>query len=176
MPLTLIDSMSENKKPQYLLNLPQVTRSVEESHTKRKRRYHYSSYDSSFLEPAERLAPIGAGISNHDDRAAEEEQTQLPLEQIKSNSKNMRSSISEPLSSRKLVFERRPRHKTREDLYEPKKKKIRGEKQLEERPVRKRREKKGDRKKAAKRAGENLMKTFTSKSIAKGRLTVSLMK
>jgi hypothetical protein len=44
----------------------------------------------------------------------------------------------------------------------------------EERIPRKKREKKGDRKKAAKKAGEDLMINFSSKSIGQERLTVGV--
>ncbi|KAH8602601.1 hypothetical protein B0O99DRAFT_499007, partial [Bisporella sp. PMI_857] len=68
------------------------------------------------------------------------------------------------------AFEKRPRHKTREDLYEPKKKDsgiYPTEKLIKKKP-----EKKGDRRKVAQKSGEDLMNNFSSKSIAQDRLTM----
>jgi hypothetical protein len=71
------------------------------------------------------------------------------------------------------TFKKRDRHKTREDRYEPKKKKHQSEKQDGERKWKKKREKKGDKKKAARKAGEDIMNNFSSKSVAQNRLTVN---
>lgn len=78
-------------------------------------------------------------------------------------------------SAHQEVFEKRARHKTREDRYEPKKEKKSFEgKDWEKRP-RTKRAKKGDEKRAARKAGENLINNFTSKSIRQERLTVNIM-
>ena len=71
------------------------------------------------------------------------------------------------------TFERRPRHKTREDKYEPKKKeKKRNEASVDKSSSRKR-EKKNGRKKAAKKPGDELIQNFSSNNISQDRLTVS---
>lgn len=73
------------------------------------------------------------------------------------------------------TFEKRARHKTREDRYEPKKGGRKFDKDDREKRPRKKREKKGDKKKTAKKAGEDLVNNFSSKSIAQERLTVSTL-
>ncbi|KUJ24030.1 uncharacterized protein LY89DRAFT_553327, partial [Mollisia scopiformis] len=68
-------------------------------------------------------------------------------------------------------FERRARHKTREDKYEPRKVDKKVKKDGTERKPRKKIEK-SDRKKAARKSGEDLMNNFSSKSIGQDRLTI----
>jgi hypothetical protein len=70
-------------------------------------------------------------------------------------------------------FEKRARHKTREDRYEPKKEEKNFDRKDGEKRPRTKRAKKGDGKRAARKAGEDLMNNFTSKSIGQERLTVS---
>jgi len=91
-----------------------------------------------------------------------------------SSSASEREDHSALQSSTKEVFEKRTRHKAREDLYEPIKKYKSSRKDSEEKSRRKKKEKKSDRRKAAKRAGEDLMHNFSSKSIGQDRLTVSI--
>lgn len=72
----------------------------------------------------------------------------------------------------KEVFEKRARHKTREDRYEPKEANKKEGKNIEIKRSVSKREKKSDRRKAAKKAGEDLMNNFISKNIGQERLTV----
>jgi hypothetical protein len=106
----------------------------------------------------------------------EEEESDRPRKKPKtvvSVAETSTSSSASP-TPKQETFERRARHKTREDRYEPKKKVKKRSKDGEERSLRKKREKKGDRKKAAKKAGEGLMRNFSSKSIGQERLTVGV--
>jgi hypothetical protein len=88
-------------------------------------------------------------------------------------SQDVHSSISGPSQVQidSKAFEKRARHKTREDKYEPKKKQ--SKKPNPDKPTRKRREKKGDQKKAARKASESLKDNFNSNKIGQERLTVS---
>ncbi|PQE19979.1 ariadne RING finger protein [Rutstroemia sp. NJR-2017a BVV2] len=85
---------------------------------------------------------------------------------------DVHSSISGPSQVQvdSKAFEKRARHKTREDKYEPKKKQ--SKKPNPEKPTRKRREKKGDKRKAARKASESLKDNFNSNKIGQERLTV----
>ncbi|QSZ29146.1 hypothetical protein DSL72_003657 [Monilinia vaccinii-corymbosi] len=75
-------------------------------------------------------------------------------------------SVAQP---KQETFEKRARHKTREDRYETKRKV--GKADVVEKPIRMRREKKGDRRKAARKASEDLMNNFASNKIGQDRLT-----
>jgi hypothetical protein len=72
------------------------------------------------------------------------------------------------------IFEKRPRHKPREDRYEPKKKVEKRSKDGEEKGPRKKKEQKGNRKRAAKKSGEDLVRNFSSRSIGQERITASV--
>lgn len=84
------------------------------------------------------------------------------------------TSLSDHSSHPKETFEKRARHKTKEDRYESKKKRHRSEKTVEKkRSTTKPEKKRGDRKKTAKKAGEDFIHNISSKSIGQERLTVS---
>lgn len=89
------------------------------------------------------------------------------------NSNSSSSKYEEAKPSHEL-FVRRPRHKTREDRYDVKKKK----KSKSNQPVigrkQEKKAKKNDRKKAASKANKDLIKNFTSESIDQERLSVSI--
>lgn len=72
------------------------------------------------------------------------------------------------------TFEKRKRHKTREDRYEPAKKIKKSCPDVKKKKNKHKKEKRGDRRKAAKKAGEDLIRKFSSKSIGNDRLTVRL--
>lgn len=141
----------------------------------RKKRKRHTSSDSSLLdaparpklqpfrEPDEKIGEPG--------RVGKSPQSRKKLEADLSVLGDSNYSIS---PQKQDTFEKRARHKTREDLYEPKKKKEKKSRKNgdEQRPKQKR-QKKGDRKKAAKKASENLMHNFQSKNIGQERLTVS---
>ncbi|KAB8299082.1 hypothetical protein EYC80_001203 [Monilinia laxa] len=76
------------------------------------------------------------------------------------------SSVVQP---KQEPFEKRARHKTREDRYDTQKRISRVE--ITKKPIKRRREKRGDRKKAARRASEELMNNFASSKIGQDRLT-----
>ncbi|TEY40393.1 hypothetical protein BOTCAL_0433g00030 [Botryotinia calthae] len=80
------------------------------------------------------------------------------------------SSGSSVMQPKQETFEKRARHKTREDRYDTKGKRDKAE--AVDKPLRTRREKRGDRKKAAKKASEDLMSNFASNKIGQDRLTV----
>lgn len=141
----------------------------------RKKRKHHASSDSSLLE-----APVGVlpqplrGSDIKTENPTREPCSNHHRKKRKREASVFGTSISSASPNPKQeIFERRPRHKTREDRYEPKKKAKKGSKD-EERRLKKKKEKKGDRKKAAKKAGEDLMRNFSSKRISQERLTVGL--
>ncbi|KAF7959558.1 hypothetical protein EAE96_001174 [Botrytis aclada] len=83
------------------------------------------------------------------------------------------TSISSRLSvvqPKQETFEKRARHKTRVDRYDTTRKSNKAE--AVDKPIRTRREKRGDRTRAAKKASEDLMSNFASKKIGQDRLTV----
>ncbi|KAF7894120.1 hypothetical protein EAF00_007634 [Botryotinia globosa] len=80
------------------------------------------------------------------------------------------SSRSSVVQLKQETFEKRARHKTREDRYDTKRKSDKAE--AVDKPIRTRREKRGDRKTAARKASKDLMSNFASNKIGKDRLTV----
>jgi hypothetical protein len=84
-------------------------------------------------------------------------------------------NVSQDSPQKEEIFEKRQRHKTKADRYDT----VKVLKQLveEEKIVRKKvkKAKRGDIAKAAKKAGEDLMRSFTSKNIGQARLTVSFL-
>ena len=144
---------------------------TQQQHSSKQKHRHRSSSDSSLLQPLTRI-----------DSKSRKEESKLhpdPRERFVSHPTKKRKAASSDSTSlagsnaRPEIFERRDRHKTREDRYEPKKKKHKSEKRDKERKPRKTREKKGDKKKAEKKAGEKLMHNFSSKKVSQDRLTVS---
>lgn len=93
-------------------------------------------------------------------------------QRLASSDSGVSSHLASPAPP-KETFEKRPRHKTREDKYEPKKKEKEEKNRVSEgKSSRKKREKSGDRRKAAKKAGDELIQNFSSKNIAQDRLTI----
>lgn len=140
----------------------------------RAKRRHNSSSDSSLLEPAVTPKRPSWILEERNGKSqVSREETSFPPSQKKRKvaTSTVESSMS-PIIPQE-TFEKRARHKTREDLYDPKRKRKRGNKNDEEKKLVTKRTKKGDGKKAAKKAGEDLMNNFTSKSIGQDRLTVS---
>ncbi|KAF7926718.1 uncharacterized protein EAE97_010227 [Botrytis byssoidea] len=80
------------------------------------------------------------------------------------------SSRSSVVQLKQETFEKRARHKTREDRYDTKRKSNKVE--AVDKSIRTRREKRGDRSKAARKASKDLMSNFASNKIGKDRLTV----
>ncbi|ESZ95841.1 hypothetical protein SBOR_3783 [Sclerotinia borealis F-4128] len=79
------------------------------------------------------------------------------------------SSQSSVVQPKQETFEKRARHKTREDRYDTKQRSRKAE--VVEKPIKMRREKKGDRKRAARKASEDLMNNFASNKLGQDRLT-----
>jgi hypothetical protein len=143
----------------------------------RRKRKHHTSSDSSLLEVPVRQRPQPPRRSDlKTESPAGGEESDRPRKKPKTVVSVAGTSTSSSASPtpKQETFEKRARHKTREDRYEPKKKVKKRSKDGEERIPRKKREKKGDRKKAAKKAGEDLMINFSSKSIGQERLTVGV--
>lgn len=142
-----------------------------------RKRKHNTSSDSSLLEapigPKPKWQPRTISHLQTGYPAREEEPAQPRKKQKTKNSVSGTSASSVSLTPKKETFEKRARHKTREDRYEPKEKVKKCRNDEECKRPRKKREKKGDRKRAAKKAGEDLMRNFSSKSIGQNRLTVS---
>lgn len=132
------------------------------------------SSESSFLERGH--APE-AKTNTKKRRHADDSFDPETVSHHESNRKRKRSltpsvEVRSPSRDRpKETFERRARHKTKEDRYEPK---SRTEKQGKERKSKPRTEKKGERRKASKKTGEDLMRNFESKYIGNDRLTASI--
>jgi hypothetical protein len=151
---------------------------IADTHMRSKlKRRHDSSSDSSLLEVAikPKLHPLGRERSEHNITEEQEAPSIQPKKKRKFVSSDSGAFDESSVSStpREGNFEKRARHKTREERYEPKEKKSRNSDRVGERKRSKtRREKRGDRKKRAKRAGEELMYNFSSNSIGQERLTV----
>jgi hypothetical protein len=133
-----------------------------DSKTSTKRRRRNSSSDSSLLENVvtSKLYGKQGNLLLH-----------LPVKRKAEESDTETSVLS---NHRRETFEKRPRHKTREDLYEPKNRKKNCQPSGREKRERTNREKKRDRKRASRRAGHDLMQNFSSDNIAQDRLTVRI--
>jgi hypothetical protein len=142
----------------------------------RKKRPHNSSSDSSLLEIAVR--PKSAPLVREDTTAAGSKRRgeRSKTYHKKRKTEPLEMALSSGSENHQETFEKRARHKTRDNLYEPKEKKKqkRSEKIASTKRSTSRREIKSDKRKAAKRAGENLMQNFSSKSIGQERLTVRM--
>lgn len=140
----------------------------------RRKRRRNSSSDSSLLEPV--VTPKKTGRSPGERNRWSQirrEESSSPPDREKRKAVTLIVDSSTGPSIPQETFEKRARHRTREDLYDPKRKRKRADKNDEEEKPMTKRTKKGDGKKAAKRAGEDLMNNFTSNRIGQDRLTVS---
>ncbi|RDW67841.1 hypothetical protein BP6252_09237 [Coleophoma cylindrospora] len=145
----------------------------------RKRKY---STDSSLLDAIVIPASLRAGAEQQPRQHWEHKsglgspnkrrhiETAESLSPSSVSSKSASSGLKKAKQTHEL-FERRPRHKTRENLYEVKDKKQKSNQPLMARKKSKS-QKKNDRKKATRKANEELMQTFTSKSIDQERLSL----
>lgn len=142
-----------------------------------KQKGHASS-DSSLLQPVYARtetrhgklipAPESGHGEQHRRPSGKSSKKRNQLEIYSSSSDNQSESDE---VQHKETFEKRKRHKTKTDRYEPKKK---AKPIVEEKNVVKKvkKFKRGDAAKASRKAGEDLVRSFTSKSIAQERLTV----
>ncbi|PBP19596.1 hypothetical protein BUE80_DR009575 [Diplocarpon rosae] len=136
----------------------------------RGKRRHKSSSDSSLLEVP--MRPQTTRLKRDDPHPTISKRRDQPTFRKKQKMPHSDHGSSSHASSHnppRETFEKRARHKTREDRYEPKKKEERSEKTGE---ARKKRENRGDRRRAAKKSGEKLMQNFSSKNVARDRLTM----
>ncbi|RDW73929.1 hypothetical protein BP5796_07371 [Coleophoma crateriformis] len=141
-----------------------------------------SSMDSSLLEAIVIPASLRAGAEQQPRQHWEHKSGPISpnrrrkIETAESRSSSSVSSKSASSGLKKAkqtheAFERRPRHKTRENVYEVKDKKRKLDQPLKARKKSKN-QKKNDRKKATRKANEELMQTFTSKNIDQERLSL----
>ena len=142
----------------------------------RRKRKHHTSSDSSLLEVCVRPKldpPTGSDLES--EHAAQREVSDRTRKRRRTEGFVSEAITSASISStpKQETFEKRARHKTREDRYESKKTAGKRAEDGHDKKPRKKKEKRGDRKKAAKKAGEDLMRNFSSKSIGQERLTVS---
>lgn len=93
-------------------------------------------------------------------------------EQLEASSTTDDSQSESDQPQRKETFEKRSRHKTKEDRYESKK--TRKHVVEDDKPAKKKtiKVKRGDAAKASRKAGEDLINGFRSKNVAQDRLTV----
>ncbi|KAG0650761.1 hypothetical protein D0Z07_2736 [Hyphodiscus hymeniophilus] len=135
---------------------------------KQKRR-HRSSSDSSLIEPV--LKPEPNLRKNELKPHVEKREEPVSHQAKKRKDASSESESTAESHARRENFTKRDRHKTRDDRYEPRKKKHKSDKQDGERNPKKRREKKGDKGRASKKAGEELMNKFSSEKVSQDRLT-----
>jgi hypothetical protein len=139
----------------------------------RKRQRRNSSSDSSLLI---------AGITTMADplirdkipnKYGEGEKAQQQL-QMGNRAEMPHANTSDHAYNDQETFAKRPRRKTRQDLYNPKDQNRDSELHRQEKRPRTRGDKKIERKKVARKLGKDLTHNFSSESIAPGRLTVSM--
>ena len=148
----------------------------EDSGGRRKyKRIHNSSSDSSLLEYSAPPKPQRTVSEERKDKSLsrQEQKPQLHKKRKAEPIEPDTASLSDQSSAPKETFEKRTRHKTKADRYEPKKKRHTSEKAVEEKRPTTKPEKRRGRKKAAKKAGEDFIRNFPSKSMDQERLTVS---
>lgn len=142
----------------------------------KRKRTRNSSTDSSILEAVPQPRNHSATKHNTKPDAVGDHNrgtTAHKKQRISSKAPEASSYSSVAGIPRKETFERRARHKTREDRYDPNKKNKQKKGGEDDKRQKKKKETKSERRKANKRAGEDLMRNFSSKSIGQERLTVS---
>ena len=139
---------------------------------KKRRRYDFSS--SPLLQPAELLETESSrrGLSDDEALAKSHKRKRILLDQSSQASESLvvvESLHKEPTKS----YERRPRHKTKNDKYElkqdgkrPSKRKKKSEESTTNVP------KKGKKRKRKERSGDALMHNFSAPNVAQNRITV----
>lgn len=139
--------------------------SVEQESTTRRKRRRGSSSDSSLLESLRKQRPKARNSPVRED-------VQMDYQELSSSERPpTRRSVTRPIP--REIYEKRPRHKTREDRYEPKSRSRTIVVDCEKGKLRPKRVKQGDRKKQAQQRGSDLVQNFSSKNIGSERLTVS---
>ncbi|KFY92077.1 hypothetical protein V498_05164, partial [Pseudogymnoascus sp. VKM F-4517 (FW-2822)] len=144
----------------------------ERTHREKRR----DSSDSSLIQPAyereelpQRETTIGQVISEDDSRHISKK-VRKHRQPASSTTDDSESESDQP--QRKETFEKRSRHKTKEDKYESKK--ARKHAVEDDKPAKRKviKVKRGDAAKASKKAGEDLINGFRSKNVAQDRLTM----
>jgi hypothetical protein len=169
------DSSRIQRQPAYL---EPIHESRKPSHKlERLKRRRNSSSDSSILPAPIEVVSTKQSPSGHG--AGEQQGRQHgTTKRRRSKSPTLITTFPHARAHRKETFEKRARHKTREDRYEPKTKSPKLEKDTKEKEkdinrTTSKRMKKSDRSKLKKDGGE-LMRNFSSKSIGQERLTVCM--
>jgi hypothetical protein len=155
--------------PSDLLSRNESARPPEDLYIRRKKLQHRSSSDSSLLEVTIKSKPQVLATKVSATRQHGSSSLRPPKRHRPEPSE---SGTSKTSNGREETFEKRARYKTRQDRYEPKDKTRKPVNPNGHSRGKSKREKRGDRKKAAKKAGEELIEKFSSKSIGKHRLTV----
>lgn len=159
-------------------SLERFDETVADERTHREKRR--DSSDSSLIQPAyerEELPPREKTIG----QVTSEDLTRHFSKKAKKHRQPVSSTTddSQPESDQpqhKETFEKRGRHKTKEDRYESKK--ARKHADEDDRPAKKKtiKVKRGDAAKASKKAGEDLINGFRPKNVSQDRLTVCSLK
>jgi len=144
---------------------------------KRKRR---ESSTSSYLEPARLDSLITNEHAYHDSgdemEAAKERSRHPEIDSAWSPSQSQPSTMAEPPRRKQSEsYERRPRHKTREDLYELKANSSTKRKKPAKKARKDGEEKRSKRQKYKEKSGAALMHSFTAQNVAHDRLTVRFL-
>ncbi|KAL8774817.1 MAG: hypothetical protein Q9209_000756 [Squamulea sp. 1 TL-2023] len=139
-----------------------------EGHRPKRRRR--SSSSASYLEPA--VYPNNSDEGKQDRKSLKTEETQRQRQHthIELSSRSSSTTVDLPEKAAK-TYEKRPRHKTREDRYELKKDKKYDEIDKGRAKARDKRKKK---KQGVEKSGAALMQRFSAKNVEPERLTVSL--
>lgn len=170
------------KFPQFLQTKGHNHQQLEMEDVDKRGRRKYDlevSSESSFLERGH--APLTKADKTRKEQASKEddisEQEEVPRQEERRKRRRSPSPNTEvsPIkdNKREEIFEKRARHKTKEDRYDPKKRAEKEREKMEKKEKKSKRAKKGDRRKESKMPGETLMKNFESKNLANDRLTVS---
>jgi hypothetical protein len=139
----------------------------------RKRQRLNSSSDSSLLVAGVMMMADSLARDKIPDKYGEREKAQLHL-QMRNRAEIPHTEASNHVYNSQETFTKRPRRKTRQDLYDSKDRKRNSELHRQEKRPRTKEEKKTDRKRVTRKLGEDLMHNFSSESIAGDRLTVSM--
>lgn len=165
--------------PRFLEDKSLDPHQLERNRSKKNDRKKYESHvspESSFLERGHAPEANTDIVERRDGTKEDDSFEQETTSHIGDSRKRKRSptpstAVRSPSRERpKETFERRPRHKTKEDRYEPKKKTEKERKSNRKKP------KKGELTKGTKKAGETLMHNFTSKHVGNDRLTASILR
>ena len=147
---------------------------VDHEPERRRQRNHGPSSDSSLLgsPPKKRTRMMDCQEPSPRKPLREPFERRNQTQRQESPEKESQLSSELPLSPAGEVFHKRPRHKTREDRYEPKVMGTSHQKNDETKQKRSKKTSKGREKKIRKKSGGELMNDFTSDKISNERLTV----